>query len=112
METTHFAGGNITLSCIVSGVPLPTIVWLKDGEELLEGARVSYANTVLLDTPNRGLVLSTLSFADLHLTDDADYACWATNLGAYSNSFTVTSNSSHLNVQRKLIPRIFTCAFF
>ena len=100
VETTHFAGGNITLSCTASGVPLPAIVWLKDGEELQQDARVFYANTTLRDTPNRGLILSTLSFADLQLTDDADYACRATNPGAYSNSFTVTSNSSHLNVQR------------
>ena len=101
IETTHFAGGNITLSCTASGVPLPTIIWLKDGEELVEDARVSYANTTILDTPNQGQVLSVLSFFDLQLTDDADYACRATNPGAYDNSFTVTSNSSHLNVQRK-----------
>ena len=103
VETTHYAGGNITMSCNASGVPLPTIIWLKNGEELLQDARVSYANTTLIDMPNEGLVLSTLSFTDLQLTDDADYACQATNPGAHSNSFTVTSNSSHLNVQRKQI---------
>ena len=62
---------------------------------------MSYTNTTILDTPNQGQVLSILSFFDLQLMDDADYACRATNPGAYDNSFTVTSNSSHLNVQCK-----------
>ena len=101
METTHFAGGSISLYCRASGIPSAAFVWYKDGQQVIEDGRVAISNTTVTDTPNEVIIQSTLSFADLMLSDDADYLCEATNPGAYDTTFTVRSDPAHLNVQRE-----------
>ena len=100
---THFAGGNISLQCTASGIPTPTITWLKNGQSLpiSDDGRVSVDNTMILDTPNQKTILSRLVFQGLLLTDDADYRCEANNTGANDNVFKVTSQTAHLTVQRE-----------
>ena len=101
VETTHFAGGNVSLFCSASGIPSAAFVWYKDGQEVFEDGRVTIFNTTLTDMPNEIIIQNTLSFTNLMLSDDADYSCEARNPGAYGTIFVVRSNTAHLNVQRK-----------
>ena len=105
VDTVHFAGGNISLSCNASGVPLPTFSWHKSGDEYLsdEDPRIIITNRTLIDEVNEGLVESTITFLDLMLSDDADYHCSASNPGAHDTIFNVSSNQAHLSVQCKTI---------
>ena len=101
METTHFAGGSTVLSCTASGLPIPTVVWLKDGVQILDDGRVAISNATLTETSEEGLVQSNLTFSDLQLSDDANYACEAMNAGALGTTFTVTSMPARLIVECK-----------
>ena len=99
-ETTHFAGGSISLYCSASGIPPAAFVWYKNELQISEDGRVTIFNTTVRDTPNEVIIQNTLSFANLMLSDDADYFCEARNPGAYDTVFVVRSDSAHLNVQR------------
>ena len=101
VETTHFAGGNISLYCRASGIPSAAFVWYKDGQQVFEDGKVAIFNTTLTDTPSEIVIQNTLSFTDLMLSDDADYLCEASNSGAYGTVFVVESDPAHLNVQRE-----------
>ena len=95
VEVAHYAGGSVTLSCSASGTPSPDIVWFKNGQPIIQNDQVSAS---VQSTSNMGVIQSTLSFASLMLTDDADYYCEASNMGA-GNTNSATSHSVHLSVQ-------------
>ena len=99
IDTIHFAGGSINLTCTIFGVPYPEVVWFKDGILLEENDRISISNVTLSQTPNEIIDLSTLSFTDLELSDDADYFCQGYNPGAFDAVFFINSSSAHLTVQ-------------
>ena len=103
VDTIHFAGGTISLSCNASGVPIPTFSWHKNNDEYLsdDDPRIMITNRTIIDEVNEGLAESTITFFDLELSDDADYHCQASNPGAHDTVFNVSSNQSHLLVQRK-----------
>ena len=101
METTHFAGGSVSLTCSASGIPSPAFVWFKDGQQMFEGGRVTILSTTLTDTPNKVVVQSTLSFMNLMLSDDANYFCEASNPGAYGTTFVARSDTARLIVERE-----------
>ena len=104
IDTIHFAGGNISLSCNASGVPIPTFSWHKNDFEYLsdDDPRIIITNRTIIDEVNEGLAESTITFIDLILSDDADYHCQASNPGAHDTVFNVSSNQSHLTVQCKI----------
>ena len=102
MNTTHFAGGAISMNCSARGFPSPVVVWYKNGQQVIEDERVKISNTTLVETDNEIITQSTLCLFNLSGFDDADYICEASNPGAYELVFVVTSSLVHLNVQCEL----------
>ena len=99
VDTIHFAGGSINLTCTVFGVPYPVVVWFKDDMLFSEDDRISISNITLSQSPNEIIDQSILSFTDLELSDDADYFCQGSNPGAFDAIFVVNSARAHLTVQ-------------
>ena len=100
----HFRGGTINITCSFTGLPIPTITWLKDDVVLL------FSDTTLLNETTQsnatwGMRTSTVTFTSLQLTDTADYHCVANNTGAPGNTFIVQSTVSSIFVTRN----IFVC---
>ena len=96
----HFRGGTINITCSFTGLPLPTITWLKNNVELV------FTETILLNESTQsnatwGMRSSTVTFTSLQLTDTADYHCVANNTGAPGNTFIVQSTVSSIFVTRK-----------
>ena len=101
INTTHYAGGNISLSCNASGIPLPTFKWFKNGVLLNATNRVSFFDMIHFESAIDSLVESTIVLTNLILSDDDDYHCEASNPGAYDTVFIVNSNTAHLTIQCK-----------
>ena len=99
MDTVHFAGGSINLTCTFFGVPYPIVVWYKNGAPFSGDDRISISNVTLVQTPNEIIDQSTLSFTDLELSDDADYFCEGSNPGSFDIRFVRNSEVAHLTVQ-------------
>ena len=101
INTTHYAGGNISLSCNASGIPLPTFKWFKNGVLLNATNRVSFFDMIHFESAIDSLVESTIVLTNLILSDDDDYHCEASNPGAHDTVFIVNSNTAHLTIQCK-----------
>ncbi|KAI8779431.1 hemicentin-1, partial [Biomphalaria glabrata] len=61
-------GHTISINCPVSGIPFPTISWLKDGKELVKGTKVQILSNGLL-----------LRISDAQEEDAGTYSCVAEN---------------------------------
>jgi hypothetical protein len=99
IDTVHYAGGNITLSCNASGIPIPTFKWFKNNQLITTNERIDNSTTTHILNDTYSLIESTLALRELILSDDANYHCQATNPGAHSTIFTVLSSTAHLTVQ-------------
>ena len=99
VDTVHYAGGNISLSCNASGIPLPTFQWFKKNVLITASDRISNFTTIHFQSPTESLLENTLVLMELVLSDDDDYHCEATNPGAHTTVFTVSSSTAHLTVQ-------------
>lgn len=64
------AGGNVTFSCIATGLPEPNITWYKDGQEIVDGVNT----TVLLRR-----TASTLTLQNVDHSDAGVYWCNGSN---------------------------------
>ena len=95
-ETSHYAGGNVSLYCTANGIPSAQFVWYKNQQPLDLDERITTSNTNVEITPDMHIIQNTLNFVGLVLSDDADYYCEASN-----DEVTVRSDSAHLNVQCK-----------
>ena len=72
-------GGLIELECKVTGVPMPTLKWSKDGQPLLEDNRFEW------DTqPEKGTYRLTIKNASIH--DEGTYRAVATNESGSANT--------------------------
>ena len=100
-EATTLAGGYISLHCTASGIPFPDIVWYKDGQVISQDERVEIINADPEQTQDTTVTQTTLSIADLRLSDAGNYICEANNTGAYATVFVVRSKPAHLSVQRE-----------
>ena len=67
------AGGRYSLSCVASGYPPPTFSWLHNQVEL-----EAVSNTIKNDG-SLPLVMSSLNFTELDLSDEGVYHCNASN---------------------------------
>ncbi|XP_019853400.1 PREDICTED: hemicentin-1-like [Amphimedon queenslandica] len=99
VNTTHYAGGNVTLSCNASGIPLPTFQWYKNNQLITPNDRVYLTTLIHIETLIESLVESVLVFNNIVLSDDDNYHCQATNPGAHDRIFNVFSQSVRLTVQ-------------
>ena len=96
----HFRGGTINITCSFTGLPIPTITWLKNNVELVYTDIISPVESVQFND-TWGIRQSVLVFTNLQLTDTADYHCVANNTGAPGNTFIVQSTISSIFVTRK-----------
>ena len=72
-------GSTITLQCTASGLPQPSIQWLRN-EAILQGDGTRVTVTSTPDLENGGGILnrtSSLNFTRLQLSDAAQYSCRA-----------------------------------
>ena len=77
-NVTAAANTTIIIRCPVSGVPVPSITWKKDGVQVVEGERINIADD------------NTLVIEESVLEDSAKYTCSVQNsFGADDISSTV-----------------------
>ena len=101
-DVSHFRGGTINITCSFTGLPIPTITWLKNNVELVYTDIISPVESVQFNA-TWGIRQSVLVFTNLQLTDTADYHCVANNTGAPGNTFIVQSTVSSIFVTRKYL---------
>jgi len=68
-------GDDVELQCMVSGIPLPSIAWERDGVQLSGGSRITISHTPI----NSSAVSSLLRIASIDTSDDGSYTCRASN---------------------------------
>ena len=91
-----------SLSCVVGGLPVVSIVWLKNGVLISESSDVTFSSNAN-STLTTGQVTSTITLTNLTLDDAAQYQCVGNNTGAPGVEFTVTSAPATLIVQCKTL---------
>lgn len=86
MDTTVNITDTAVFTCSASGIPVPTIVWFKDGEPLDATTNV---------TTNETVATSQLDLGALLLSDEGRYSCNASNSVSDSEvkEFTLTLQS-------------------
>ena len=73
-------GQNVSINCTADGVPVPTIVWRKDGQLIIPSSRrsTSSKNYPGFRSSITGTT-STLTITDLTGSDNGSYSCRAVN---------------------------------
>ena len=85
-DAVYLRGESPQFTCTATGLPLPSISWLRDGSALSTGAKYS-----ITSTSDDSLVTSTLIVLNLVLTDTGTFTCSASNSeGTVSSSYTLT----------------------
>ena len=104
---TLIAGSNeASLNCRVNGIPIPTITWFKNGQNISSDSRVIVSTSAIQfpqDEPIFGFRISSVLFFNLQLTDDAEYVCRAENTGAPGTTFQVQSEPAYVTVLCELL---------
>lgn len=75
----ELSGGEVTLFCIVSGHPIPTVTWLKNGKPLEREGGTNIENSLVSGFGGRTSVNSSLALSELSKEDDGYYTCRAEN---------------------------------
>lgn len=75
---------NVSFNCSADGIPMPTIVWRKDGQYLIQNNKRSIteqSDTGFRSTSIPGVLLinSTLTITGLTGSDNGSYSCRADN---------------------------------
>ena len=91
-----------SLSCVVGGLPVVSIVWLKNGILISESSDVTISN-IANSTLTTGQVTSIITLTNLTLDNAAQYQCVGNNTGAPGVEFTVTSAPATLTVLCKTL---------
>ncbi len=85
-NTTALVTSSVTLMCIASGIPLPTIAWYRNGSQLVP--------SLASFTINGTVVISELELTNPQLIDDGLYTCNASSSRGYdSREFKLTLQS-------------------
>ena len=71
VDTPAMLGGNETLFCTATGIPLPTITWINQ-----DGNASGIASDMITSAKT---IMSTLTFIDLQVDDFGSYECMANN---------------------------------
>lgn len=88
METTQLLGGNVTFRCEATGIPLPTITWSSDNDDMIEPSL-----TKIMDDDNT-TILSEILLVNIEMEDFVNYTCSAMNQFNMVNASTVLINAS------------------
>ena len=103
VNVTNYTAGMAQFSCLASGIPLPSIVWMKDNVVLSTNDRIIVNNMTSI-TQNERNITSVLTINDLLLSDTGLYHCTSSNTKADGNSvFGAISKAAFLFVQCKCI---------
>ena len=98
-DTSAYVGESLTLLCVAYGSPLPTVMWMRNGQPLRQPYLLNETEIV---TRHVTFVRSILYLCSLKLADDDQYTCTASNnfstsmetfalhmKGRYENLYTV-----------------------
>ena len=73
-------GQNLSFNCTANGIPMPTIVWRKDGQLIIPSSRRSTSSKNYPGfRSNITGTTSTLTITDLTGSDNGTYSCRAVN---------------------------------
>ena len=70
-------GQNISFNCTAEGIPMPTIVWRKDGQLIIQNNKRHISSKS--STGFHSGVTSTLIISDVTGSDNGSYSCRADN---------------------------------
>ena len=73
------AGDSVLMTCNSTGVPTPTITWLKDNSSLSPSGKISISTDVSLLPSGISSITSSLEIQGLVLSDTSNYSCKAVN---------------------------------
>ena len=73
------AGDSVMFQCRAIGVPLPEVVWLKDGMPLIIGSKYQVNSGISVNSDGLPTFLSFLTVSSLNPRDAGDYNCRAFN---------------------------------
>ena len=94
-DTNSSLGGDLILSCVADGFPVPSIVWVYNGAEI--DADSSARITITAEQSVPGQRNSTLIITSAQFSDSGEYVCNATTT---EPSFeTVTSGPVQVDIQ-------------
>ena len=71
-DLQQLIGQSVTFTCVVSGIPTPTVTWYHNGVQLSVGGAISISR----NSPN----VSVLSISSLAVEDTGIYQCFASNV--------------------------------
>ena len=73
-NVTALTNTRITIQCPTSGVPKPTVIWTKDGQEILSGGRYTFQDD------------GSLLINEANGEDNAQYTCTADSVAGEDNA--------------------------
>ena len=76
VDTPGMLGGNVTFTCMATGIPLPNITWTDEDDTMLMGS------DMVINTTS---IQSTLTLSNLQDEDFDNYTCTATNMFGSDN---------------------------
>ena len=88
MEMTQLLGGNVTFRCIATGIPLPTITWSSDNDDMIDPSL-----TKIMEDDNT-TILSEILLVNIQMENFVNYNCSAMNQFNTVNASTVLINAS------------------
>ncbi|GBM04827.1 Down syndrome cell adhesion molecule-like protein Dscam2 [Araneus ventricosus] len=74
-EHTAHPGDHVSLQCISTGNPIPSVIWYLDDTIVRQNSRITAGD----DVNDTGDVISFLNITDIHVEDSGEYQCHATN---------------------------------
>ena len=77
-------GQNVSINCTADGIPMPTIVWRKNGQLIIPSSRRSTSSKIYTGfcssiIPGILQITSILTITDLTGFDNGSYSCRAVN---------------------------------
>ncbi|XP_036429799.1 leucine-rich repeat, immunoglobulin-like domain and transmembrane domain-containing protein 3b [Colossoma macropomum] len=78
-KVTTLLGSNVLLRCDARGYPTPALIWIKS-------ARPNLYNTVVQESPRKGLRWSVISLNGISYKDAGEYRCRAQNMAGTSEA--------------------------
>ncbi|CAH8631791.1 unnamed protein product [Schistosoma rodhaini] len=101
-------GHSLTTSCLATGTPTPTIMWIRDGKSINLADK---GLTVETFERSPGYVESILEINNLILIDTGEYWCYAENaLGLAKEKFTLKVQSNNRTEEKLMVDELIPCS--